>query len=308
MNLFKAVSSMRTYGRPLLNLILLYLLQEAGLLNTFLEQASILEINSLGQFFIAYLLMLFGGWSVEIAIQKIWNKLSSISEVTLVETELSYAISTAIGTAIFSMIWLMVPFFIAIQIVGLILFISWPSILMGWILFKWLYKNNPEIREGIENSPPAKTNDRFWQKGAAYIIAAIVFNTATILSIQAILYLRSGKIADWWVLSSSCTTMTFILLVAFGSFIVKLGHKLLTLLNVKVMNERKRHGFAYIIGYMTILTVVVSLTLLAQYLTNPDQIMAWWAYSLAYLIIAICAVIAGISFGRFYTPPIKPQT
>ncbi len=308
MNLFKAVSSIRTYGRPLLNLIFLYLLQEAGLLNTFLEQAPILEINSLGQFFIAYILMLFGGWSVEIAIQKIWNKLSSISEVTLIETELSYAISTAIGTAVFSMISLMVPFFIAIQIVGLILFISWPSIFMGWILFKWIYKHNPDIREEIENSPPAQTNDEFWRKVAAYIVAAIVFNTATILSIQAILYLRSGKVVDWWILSSSCTTMTFITLVAFGSFIVKLGHKLLTVLNVKGMNERKRHSFAYIIGYMIILTVVASLTLLAQYLTNPDQIMAWWAYSLAYLIIAMCAVIAGISFGRFYTPPFKPQT
>ena len=139
--------------------------------------------------------------------------------------------------------------------------------------------------------------------GWAYIIAAIVFNIATVLSMQAILLLKTGELGDWWTLTSSCSLITFFTLVVFGKFIVGIGHWMLKCINLKTVSERRRHSYAYLLGYMIFLTVILGITLLAMYGSNPDSLLALWSYGLAYIIIAFCAAIAGASFGYFYTPP-----
>jgi len=305
MNLHKFLGHINGIIRPVTITIVLLTLQKLGLLDLFLEQNPKLRVDSLAKIFTALLLIVTGYWAVDTSVSHIWNRLTPVqNKATYIEDELCYSLAVSLGTAVFCMIWLIQPLSVATKIFGLVSLASWPGILIGWLIQRWREKLSPHINNVKPEDIPSLQEEHFWKRRFAYIIAAIVFNIASILSIQAILLFRSGQFGDWWSIISSCSSITFITLVLFGKFIVELGHKVLRLLSFKIGNERRRHSLAYASGYMTFLAVIVGITLTAMYFGNQaESMLSWWAYALSFIIISGCALLAGVSFGYLYTPP-----
>lgn len=304
MTLHKTLGYLHDFGRPILILTMLIMFQRLGLLDSLLEKNQFLRIDSFNDILIATIFIVMGRWAVGGFVSKIWNHITPITDkATYIESELCYSISVALGGALFCILWVNNSLMSFPAIIGILILASWPVILFGWSIQIWREKLSPYIQT-VQAEDNSEINDRhFWKRSFAYLIAALVFNLAIILCIQAILLVKTGTVHSWWSIASSCSILTFLTLVIFGRSVVALGHWGLTRMNIRISNEKRHYSLAYMFGYMIVLTVFTGLALFSMYSTNPESVLSWWAYGVAYLIIAFCAMLAGFSFGYFHTPP-----
>ena len=302
------------YGRYAVLFGALFLLQHSGLLDVFLAQNPRLRVDSLSNFGSAVLLIAVGRFAVVNGVSRIWNHLTPVRDrTTLLEGELIDALAFIFGAGLFSIIFMGLALSVSVQVSGLVALASLPTIMFGWShqrAWQHFYPVDEaekaaafeKIEAEIERNSP-----NFWRPYIAYIVAAFVFNICTTGIITAIVFARTGELSGLNAIAASCSFLTFMTLVVFGKFIVGLGHRILTLLKIPVLKERSRHTLAYASGYIVFLTFFVVICFMGQSAQNPDNLMAWWAYGGAYIIVALSALIAGNCFGRIYAPRANPS-
>ena len=138
----------------------------------------------------------------------------------------------------------------------------------------------------------------------AYIFAAAVFTLITSVLMDLIYFYHHGTLGPWDKARSSCAIFTFFFLVIMGKPLVSLGHGIITfgqrLFNWRTLSVRRRHCFAYAAGYMIVLTLAAIAVKISPESKTPDTL--FWAIAAAYVVIGVCALIAGLCFAAVYEP------
>lgn len=329
MGLQKQLGIAYVFGRYALLLGSLLLLQKSGWLDHFLAQHPSLRVETLKDFCAAIFLIGAGRLAVLQGLSNLCNHLTPIQyEATFIETEIVDALAFCFGSMVFVLIFTSIGFVGSLQAGCVVALASLPSLLFGWGIRKLTHhlypatsssdvqsslgdapENEPDLVQAsdqeLEQSHQRKSKT-FWRPYLAYVFAAAVFNLTFTAILASIVYLKTGGFAGVKEITISCTIMTFVILVVFGNLIVGLGHKALNLLRLKTMSERLRHSLAYLTGYMIFLTFFAGLCILGTYATDPSRLLSVWAYGMAYVTIAVCAILAGLTFARFYTPKNLP--
>lgn len=288
-------------------------MQHSGVIDGFLERSPGLRVDTAQDFYSAVFLICLGRLAVTQGISKLWNHITPIRDrTTFIEGEIVDAASFSAGAAVFILVFLGQGVLVSLQAGALVGIAALPALALGWAIQHVRARIWP-VGEAVKvanyehvEAEIVRNAQGFWRSHFAYFIAAVVFNVCVVGIIAAIVFLKTGGGAGVSAIAFSCTVATFVTLVIFGKIIVGLGHKCLSILRVPVLSERLRHTLAYALGYLVILSVFVALCLWGQHATNPAALFPWWAYAVAYGVIAISAVLAGLCFARFYTPISEP--
>jgi len=287
--------------KPLFVISSLLGLQHFGFMDDFLDKNTIFRLDTPKLIFIGLAVIMAGGWMVEYFVHKMWAVITPIQDrVTYIEGEIVYALSITFGATFMYVMWFGGPLAASVEVIKWTALATLPSLAIGWMIKNWQEALSPYIGTAEAEEITPKQKQGFWQGLVAYLVAATIFSACIIISLQAIFYIRAGQIIDWMILIPSCLGLTFICLVLFGHSVVSLGHRVLTAIDIEFEYEKVNQFFAYTLGCLTCSTVIIVSSLGVKYFNNPESLSAWWTYAVAYVIIVICLVLAGIGFGVSY--------
>ena len=137
-------------------------------------------------------------------------------------------------------------------------------------------------------------------RALAYLAAAIAFTVVTEIVLQAITLVKTGEFMPFHEAHIACMKFTFFFLLLAGFIIVSFGHFSITLSRIGFKNVKKRHSYAYAIGYIIFVMFGVVCTLYSNPNIADQMASGWWVYILSAVVLFFVALIAGKTFAHVY--------
>lgn len=145
-----------------------------------------------------------------------------------------------------------------------------------------------------------KKKPTFVRRVLAYLAAAVVFSVLVEIILQAICLIKTGAFMPMDEAHIACIKFTFFFLLLAGFLIVSIGHFAITLSSFSFQSVKRRHSFAYAIGYMVFVTIGIACMIYINPAVVDMMASGWWAYIISAIILFISALIAGKAFAHIY--------
>jgi len=262
-----------------------------------------------------FLFVLVAQTSVNSLVLQVWNKITPVkSKSTLIETEIVYILSVLLGIPLFAAIFLHTTISDLPILLSVLFFAALPGSFCAYIFLRINMKTllSPQVQNesGDDESPNDCGFDPTSLNIIAYLVASTIFAFTLAVSVCFIIFLRLGPQLDKLIpiitsIFIACGS-TALLLTVFGHVILPVGVKIKTKLNMVPGETRTAIASTWLLGFMTITTLLVVIFGGLRPPTSINSLIESWHLWVTYVLFGISSYLGGLTLKSFYKP--KPTS